>query len=103
MFLELTSVLIPVYLVLETELAFQGIELYMAWYTLGLGCGNLQHLLVDAQAAKEIILMTGLVTFLVHIFYSWRIYVLGKKYAPTVVVMLVSGQSPGSGAPPVSC
>ncbi|TFL01296.1 hypothetical protein BDV98DRAFT_582892 [Pterulicium gracile] len=54
------------------------------------GWGKLPNLLLDAPAAKGITIMTALVAFLVHIYYSWRIYVLRRKYAPAVVVMLLS-------------
>lgn len=72
------------------EIVFQGIEFHMAWWALGSGWGKMENLLLDAPGSQGLPFMTGLVTFLVHACYSWRIFALGKRYAPAVVVVLLS-------------
>lgn len=81
-----------VYLVFALEIMFQGIELNAAYASLGSGWGQplkLSLLTGFPKATFALSVLTGLVTFLVHGFYAWRIIALGRRYLPAVIVMTV--------------
>lgn len=82
-----------VYLVFALEVIFQGIEFNAAYASLGSGWGQppkLSFLTGFPKATFALSVLTGLVTFLVHGFYAWRIVALGRRYFPAVIVMTLS-------------
>lgn len=79
-----------VYTIISLEVAFQGIEAYKAWWTLGAVWGNLSHLRGFPSPSIDITLLTEIVTSLVHGFYSWRIAGLMRGYLVVVLTGLVS-------------
>ncbi|TFL00760.1 hypothetical protein BDV98DRAFT_568664 [Pterulicium gracile] len=79
-----------VYTIFTLEVAFQGIEAYSAWYSLGAGWGKVANLKGYPLPTVAFSTLTGVITSLVHGFYSWRIAVLMRKYVVVVIIGLLS-------------
>ncbi|TFL04938.1 hypothetical protein BDV98DRAFT_523645 [Pterulicium gracile] len=81
---------ILVYTIFAIEVAFQSIETYMAWWSLGTGWGKLPNLLGFPSPTISFTTLTGLVTSLVHGFYGWRIAKLMRGYVVVVIIAALS-------------
>lgn len=82
-----------VYAVFCIELVFQGLEINLAWWSLGTGWGDPAHIISHSTSSNTLPLLTGIVMSIVHAFYVWRIIVLGKRYLPALLVVILSAGS----------
>ncbi|KAJ7882637.1 hypothetical protein B0H14DRAFT_2703514, partial [Mycena olivaceomarginata] len=82
-----------VYSVFFLDLLQTGFATHYAWYVLAGGWGNPLALLSTPWTLATIAPLTALVSFLVQLFYSWRIWVIShgqKRFIPILAIIVLT-------------
>ncbi|KAJ7737233.1 hypothetical protein DFH07DRAFT_944270 [Mycena maculata] len=87
---KLALKILPVYSVFFLDLLQTGFATHYAWYVLAGGWGDPLALLSTPWTLATVAPLTALVAFLVQLFYSWRIWVIGngqKRFIPILAII----------------